>query len=72
MVSAASLPLWSWLMGYPWPVTVFAGVAAAGVIVLHRANIRRLVRGEENRFTRKKPRSADNGAAGVKPAAPPS
>jgi acyl phosphate:glycerol-3-phosphate acyltransferase len=64
MVSAVSLPLWSWLMGYPWPVTVFAGVAAAGVIVLHRANIRRLAHGEENRFTRKRR------AAGVEPAAP--
>jgi glycerol-3-phosphate acyltransferase PlsY len=50
MLAAASLPLWSWVTGYPWPVTVFAGVAAAGVVVLHRANIRRLVRGEENRF----------------------
>jgi acyl phosphate:glycerol-3-phosphate acyltransferase len=55
MVSAVSLPLWSWLIGYPWPVTVFAGLAAAGVLVLHRANIGRLVRGEENRFSRAKP-----------------
>jgi acyl phosphate:glycerol-3-phosphate acyltransferase len=52
MVSAVSLPLWSWVMGYPWPVTVFAGLAAAGVVVLHRANIGRLARGEESRFTR--------------------
>jgi glycerol-3-phosphate acyltransferase PlsY len=52
MLSAASLPLWSWLVGYPWPVTLFAGVAGAGVIVLHRANIKRLLRGEENRFSR--------------------
>jgi acyl phosphate:glycerol-3-phosphate acyltransferase len=51
MASAVSLPLWSWLLGYPWPVTVFAGVAAVGVVALHRANIRRLVRGEENRST---------------------
>jgi glycerol-3-phosphate acyltransferase PlsY len=49
MTSAASLPLWAWLIGYPWPVIVLAFVAAAGVAVLHRANIRRLVRGEENR-----------------------
>ena len=49
MTSSASLVLWSWLLGYPWPVTVFAAVAAAGVILLHRANIGRLWRGEENR-----------------------
>jgi acyl phosphate:glycerol-3-phosphate acyltransferase len=52
IVSAAVLPFWSWLVGYPWSVTVFAAVAGVGVIVLHRANIRRLLRGEENRFTR--------------------
>lgn len=52
IISAAALPAASWLVGYPWPVTVFAGLAAVGVIVLHRANIGRLWRGEENRFTR--------------------
>jgi glycerol-3-phosphate acyltransferase PlsY len=51
IVSAVSLGLWSWLLGYPWPVTVFGAVAAVGVIVLHRANLKRLVRGEENRST---------------------
>ncbi|MHB8470064.1 MAG: glycerol-3-phosphate 1-O-acyltransferase PlsY [Gaiellaceae bacterium] len=51
MVSAVSLVAWSWLLGYPWPVTVFAAFAALGVIVLHRANLRRLLRGEENRST---------------------
>jgi glycerol-3-phosphate acyltransferase PlsY len=63
MLSAVSLPLWSWLLGYPWPVTVFAGAAAVGVVALHRANIGRLVRGEESRFSRKKR------AAGTEPAA---
>jgi acyl phosphate:glycerol-3-phosphate acyltransferase len=53
MTAALSLPLWSWLLGYPWPVIVFAGVAAAGVVALHRANIGRLVRGEEHRFVRR-------------------
>jgi glycerol-3-phosphate acyltransferase PlsY len=57
IVSAMSLPLWAWLIGYPWPVIVFACVAATGVALLHRANIGRLVRGEEPRFTRK-PRTA--------------
>jgi glycerol-3-phosphate acyltransferase PlsY len=53
MVSALSLPLWAWLIGYPWPVIVFAGVAGTAVVLLHRANIGRLVRGEEPRFARK-------------------
>jgi acyl phosphate:glycerol-3-phosphate acyltransferase len=52
ITSALSLPLWSWLLGYPWPVTAFAVVAALGVLLLHRANLRRLVRGEEHRFSR--------------------
>ena len=51
MVSASSLILWSVLLGYPWPVTVFAAAAAVGVIFLHRENVKRLLRGEENRST---------------------
>jgi glycerol-3-phosphate acyltransferase PlsY len=51
MVSAVSLIAWSLLLGYPWPVTVFAAFAAVGVIVLHKANLQRLVRGEEHRST---------------------
>src|SRR5262245_29692993 len=42
MVAAASLVLWSWLLGYPWPVIAFSAVAAVGVVVLHRANLKRL------------------------------
>jgi glycerol-3-phosphate acyltransferase PlsY len=52
IASATSLPLWAWLVGYPWPVIAFAGVAGAAVLVLHRANIRRLLHGEEPRFVR--------------------
>ena len=52
VTSALSLPLWAWLIGYPWPVMAFAGVAAVGVLLLHRANLRRLWHGEEHRFTR--------------------
>jgi glycerol-3-phosphate acyltransferase PlsY len=57
MVAAVSLLLWAWLLGYPWPVLVFAGLAATGVVILHRANIRRLLRGEENRFHRRRKRA---------------
>ena len=52
IVAALSLPLWAWLVGYPWPVIAFAGAAALAVLVLHRANLRRLFRGEEPKFTR--------------------
>jgi len=52
MVSAVSLILWALLLGYSWPVVAFAGFAAGGVVLLHRANIRRLTRGEESRFRR--------------------
>jgi glycerol-3-phosphate acyltransferase PlsY len=52
MIAASSLVLWAWLLGYPWPVIAFACFAGVGVVFLHKANIGRLWRGEENRFTR--------------------
>jgi glycerol-3-phosphate acyltransferase PlsY len=51
MTAAISLALWAWLFGYPWPVIAFGAAAGAGVVFLHRANIERLRRGEENRST---------------------
>ncbi len=53
ITAALSLPLWAWLIGYPWPVIAFAGAAGVGVLLLHRANVGRLWRGEEHRFTRR-------------------
>src|SRR5580765_673953 len=53
IAAALSLPFSSWLLGYPWPVIAFACVAAGGVILLHRANIKRLLHGEEPRFVRR-------------------
>jgi glycerol-3-phosphate acyltransferase PlsY len=50
MVAAASMPLIAVLLDEPWPVIAFAGAAAVGVIVLHRANIARLRAGTESRF----------------------
>ncbi len=52
ITAGVSLILWAWLLGYPWPVIVFACFAAAAILLLHRDNIRRLLRGEENRFRR--------------------
>jgi acyl phosphate:glycerol-3-phosphate acyltransferase len=51
IVASGSLPLWAWLFGYPWPVIAFGAFAGVGVLVLHRANLGRLWRGEENRST---------------------
>jgi acyl phosphate:glycerol-3-phosphate acyltransferase len=51
IVASGSLPLWAWLFGYPWPVIAFGAFAGLGVLVLHRANLGRLWRGEENRST---------------------
>lgn len=50
MLSAASIPLLAWAFGEPWPVIGFGVGAAAAVVVLHRANVRRLLKGTENRF----------------------
>jgi acyl phosphate:glycerol-3-phosphate acyltransferase len=51
ITAAGSLALWAWLFGYPWPVIAFGGAAGVGVLILHRANLGRLWRGEENRST---------------------
>jgi acyl phosphate:glycerol-3-phosphate acyltransferase len=50
IVAALSLPVAAVLLDEPWPVIVFAAAAAAGVVVLHRANIARLRAGTESRF----------------------
>jgi acyl phosphate:glycerol-3-phosphate acyltransferase len=50
IVAALSLPIGAVALGEPWPVIAFAALAAAGVIVLHRANIRRLRSGTERRL----------------------
>ena len=52
MTAAVSLPVIAWVLGYPWPVVAFGAAAAAGVLVLHRANIGRLLHGQEHRFRR--------------------
>jgi glycerol-3-phosphate acyltransferase PlsY len=50
MLAAASIPLLAWALGEPWPVIAFGVAAAAAVALLHKANIRRLLAGTENRF----------------------
>jgi glycerol-3-phosphate acyltransferase PlsY len=50
MVSAVSLPLLALAFGSSIPVVVFSAGAALAILILHRANIRRLLTGTENRF----------------------
>ena len=50
IVGGLALPVVAWLLGYPWPVIAFAGGCAAGIVLLHRPNIRRLLAGTESRF----------------------
>jgi glycerol-3-phosphate acyltransferase PlsY len=50
IVAAIMLPTAAVLLGYPASVIVFAAAAAAAVIFLHRANLKRLRAGTENRF----------------------
>ena len=50
ITAACSLPIVAVVLREPWPVIVFAVAAAVAVVVLHRANIRRLRAGTENRF----------------------
>jgi acyl phosphate:glycerol-3-phosphate acyltransferase len=51
MAGAVALPFAALGLGEPWPVVVFVAAAAAGVLLLHRANIARLRAGTENRFS---------------------
>jgi glycerol-3-phosphate acyltransferase PlsY len=51
IASSLSLPIWAWLFGYSTAVVVLGVVSAAGVIFLHRANLKRLRMGTENRFS---------------------
>ena len=50
ITAALSLPVAAVALGEPWPVDVFAGIAALAVLVLHRTNIARLRAGTETRF----------------------
>jgi glycerol-3-phosphate acyltransferase PlsY len=62
MVAAASLPFIALALGEPWPVIAFAAFAAVGVVVLHRANIRRLLDGTESRFAFRRRKGVTAGA----------
>jgi len=62
IVTAVSVVVVTIAFGEPWPVVAFAAVAAAAVIVLHRANLKRLRAGTENRATLPFRRASGSGA----------
>lgn len=49
IAAAAATPV-VWALGYPTSRVVFVALGAAAVLALHRGNMRRLARGEENRM----------------------
>jgi glycerol-3-phosphate acyltransferase PlsY len=67
IVAAVSIPLLAWALGEPWPVIAFGICAAIGVSILHRANIRRLLDGTENRFELRRRRLPDRSPASAAP-----
>jgi len=58
IASALSLPVFAFAFGYSTAVIVLSFVSSAAVIFLHRANLKRLRMGTENRFTLKLRRAA--------------
>jgi len=50
LATAVAMPLLCLLLDEPWPTVIFATAASLAVIMLHRQNIRRLLRGTESRF----------------------
>ena len=50
IAAALSLPVAAAALDEPWPVMALAAAAALGVLVLHRANIRRLRSGTESKI----------------------
>jgi glycerol-3-phosphate acyltransferase PlsY len=58
ILAGIALPVAAGLYGYPTSVVLFGAAAAAAILFLHRANLRRLRAGTESRFRRRRPASA--------------
>jgi glycerol-3-phosphate acyltransferase PlsY len=50
IASALLLPVYIWAFGGDWPVITFGSLTAVAIVLLHKANMRRLLDGTENRF----------------------
>jgi len=59
MIAAASLPLFSLLYGASWPVLAFTAGGAVAIVILHRTNIARLLRGQEHKMQLRRPRAVN-------------
>ncbi len=55
LATAVALPVVSIAYGEPWPVVVFGAAAMVAVVVLHKANLKRLRHGTESRFHFRRP-----------------
>jgi glycerol-3-phosphate acyltransferase PlsY len=53
ILAAVAMPVAAFFLKEPTLVVILAGVIGAFVIILHRANIKRLLNGTENRFVKK-------------------
>jgi len=53
LIASISLPLWMWGRGEPRELIIFSGVTCLLIIYRHRSNIKRLLKGEENRWEKK-------------------
>jgi acyl phosphate:glycerol-3-phosphate acyltransferase len=62
ITAALSLPIVAVALGEPWPVIAFAVLAALGVLVLHRSNIRRLRSGTETKMRLRRGKDQPAGA----------
>ena len=62
ILAAVAMPVAAFLLKAPTLVVILAGVIGAFVIFLHRANIKRLLNGTENRFVKKSAPAAESPA----------
>jgi acyl phosphate:glycerol-3-phosphate acyltransferase len=58
IVGGIALPIAAALYGYPTSVILFGAAAGLAILYLHRANLRRLRAGTENRFQWRRPANA--------------
>ena len=63
IVAGSSLPLYAFLFDASWPVLAFTAGAAVAIVVLHRANVGRLLAGTENRIDLRRSRGATLGTS---------